>query len=138
MNFWYGSGVQKIANGDIVVSTATMRAYGINEQSGEYDLPDPAHEFLDSIPGGSRVAMSDVLTGVEFLYDGVLTMDPSVFVAAVGPGQIDAVVLVVEDGGDTTSSLIMHITDMGGLPVFPNGTNVDLIWNTGLDGVGRI
>jgi hypothetical protein len=138
MNFWYGYGVEDIANGAIVLPTAVVRAYGIDEQTGNYDTPDAAHRYLDSIPGGARIAMSEPLENVLFIYDGVLTIDPSVFESVTGPGQIDAVVIVVEDGGDTTSSLILHIDDMGGLPILPNGTNVDLIWNTGPDGVARI
>jgi hypothetical protein len=138
MNFWYPKAVKNIGNGDLVLPNETCVAYLVNEQPGFY-IPDiEVDEYLDDVPIDARIAVTDTLTGVVFDDDGVLRIDQSMFESVTGTGQGDAVLVVAAIGTDATSPLVIHLDDLGGVPVYPTGTDVDMVFNQGADGVGRI
>jgi hypothetical protein len=140
-NFFYAHAVTEHVLGNLSWSASMVaRAVGVNEDIGRHTPDQMAHAFLSDIDVADQVAISPPLENKEALLDGVFAADPSFFEAVpAGDGVvISAVVIYYEIGDPTTSPMLIHITDMAGLPAIPNGTNIDLAWNPGPDRIGRI
>lgn len=89
-----------------------------------------AHEFLDSIVVGDRVATSANLAGKTVSTAGVFDADDITFTAVSG-SQVTQVVIYKDTGTEGTSSLIVYYDTMTGLPVTPNGGDITIAWNAG-------
>ena len=83
-----------------------------------------AHEFLSEIPAGDRIATSSNLL-TKSITDGVFDSDSIVYTAVIGDPS-EALVLVQDSGLDTTSRLVAYIDTATGLPVTPDGTNINV------------
>jgi hypothetical protein len=107
----------------IDLSAVNVRAILID--TGAYTYDD-AHDFLDDIPAGARIAVSGNLTGKVFGDDGSFDSDDPTF-AAVAGASIEAIVLYVHTGTESTSRLIMfQDTGVTGLPLTPDGSDVQI------------
>jgi hypothetical protein len=107
----------------IDLSAANVRAILID--TGAYTYDD-AHDFLDDIPAGARIAVSGNLTGKTFGDDGSFDSDDPTFTAVSG-ASIEAIVLYVHTGTESTSRLIMYQdTGVTGLPLTPDGSDVQI------------
>lgn len=135
----YAKGIRHLLT-DVAWESAVLKAVAVDIQGGNYSVDLVVHEFLNAIDSVDRVATSAALTGALVNDDGVLVLDPDVLTAVTGGVGVlvGAVIIYAEVGGDTTSPLLLYLDEMSGLPFDPNGTNLDLIWNTGPDGVARI
>lgn len=94
-----------------------------------------AHEFLTSVPGGARVAVSGALTGKDAT-DGVFDAAEVTYAGLTG-NSVEAVLLYQHTGSDATSRLILWI-DEGTFPIVPNGGDQTLVWSTGPNKIFRI
>ena len=89
-----------------------------------------AHEFLSDVPGAARVATSGNLASKTFT-NGVFDAADFTFSSVTGD-QSEALVLYVDTGVEGTSRLIAFIdTFSSGMPVTPNGGNIDVAWDNG-------
>jgi hypothetical protein len=84
------------------------------------------HEFYSSVSGvvgtPQTIANSTVTNG---LFDGDNVSFPSVTGAS-----IEALLIYIDTGSAATSRLVAWIdTSVTGLPVTPNGGNIDIAWN---------
>lgn len=87
---------------------------------------DDAHDFLDDIPSCARIAVSGNLTGKAFGDDGSFDSDDPTFTGVSG-ASIEAIVLYVHTGTDSTSRLIMYQdTGVTGLPLTTDGSDVQI------------
>lgn len=123
-NALYPKGREGFLVGDISWTTDTVKAVLVD--TGLYSF-NAAHDNLDDIPSGARVATSAALTG-KTATDGVADAD-DLALAAVTGSTVEAVVLYVEAGTEATSRLIAYIDTATGLPVTPNGGTVNVIWD---------
>lgn len=140
-NFAFATAMQRFARAQINWETITARALLVNEVEGHYTPDAFADEYVSDIPAGDRIAISNPLTDLAVDLDGVLRAGTGTFFESVaaGPDRFgSAVVIYAEVGGESTSYLILHLSEMSGLPMEPNGTNFDIVWNTGPDGIYRI
>jgi hypothetical protein len=85
-----------------------------------------AHEFYSSVSGvvgtPQTIANTTVTTG---LFDG----DNVTFTAVTG-NSAEALLIFIDTGTAGTSRLVAWIdTSVTGLPVTPNGGNIDITWN---------
>jgi hypothetical protein len=85
-----------------------------------------AHEFYSSVSGvvgtPQTIANTTVTTG---LFDG----DNVTFTAVTG-NSAEALLIYIDTGTAGTSRLVAWIdTSVTGLPVTPNGGNIDITWN---------
>lgn len=107
----------------IDLSAVSVRAILVDTAAYTYD---DAHDFLDDIPAGARIAVSGNLTGKSFGDDGSFDSDDPVFTGVSG-ASIEAIVLYVHTGTESTSRLIMHQdTGVDGLPLSPDGSDVQI------------
>lgn len=123
-NALYPKGREGFLAGDISWRDDTVKAVLVD--TGLYSF-NAAHDNLDDIPSGARVATSGALTG-KSVTDGVADAD-DLALAAVTGATVEAVVLYVQGGTEATSRLIAYIDTATGLPVTPNGGTVNVIWD---------
>jgi predicted aspartyl protease len=84
------------------------------------------HEFLTSLTG--RVGTDQTL-GSKTFTDGTFDAANSVFPAVTG-ATVEALVIYIDTGTAGTSRLVAYIdTGVTGLPVTPNGGDINVNWN---------
>jgi hypothetical protein len=85
-----------------------------------------AHDNLDDIPSGARVSVSGNLSGKVFGNDASFDSDDVVFAGVTGD-QLEAIVLYLHTGTESTSKLIAFFdTGITGMPLTPDGNNVQV------------
>jgi hypothetical protein len=94
-----------------------------------------AHDFLDDVIAGARVAVSGNLTG-KSVTNGVFDCDDITWTSVTGD-QAEALIIYIHTGVEGTSRLVAFIdTGQTGLPVTPNGGNITYQVNaSGLFGI---
>lgn len=103
-----------------------------NVKAALIDLADytysTAHDFLDDVAGAAIVATTSNLAS-KTITDGVFdSADPS-FSSVTGDIS-EAVILYIDTGTAATSRLVAYFdTGVTGLPVTPNGGNINLTVN---------
>ena len=110
---------------------------GVNLSSGDIkavlvDLADytysTAHEFLSDVALAGRVATSPNLASKTFT-NGLFDAADVSFTAVTGD-QSEALILYIDTGTAGTSRLIAFFdTGVTGLPVTPNGGDINVTWN---------
>ena len=133
-NVLYDYGRQGFLDGSIDWDTDDIRAILIDTDDYTVDLE--SHDNLDDIPAGARVAVSGALTG-KTVTDGVADADDIMFIAVTGD-QSEALVLYKHTGVESTSRLIAYIDSATGLPVTPNGGDIEVKWADGDDKIFKL
>ncbi len=117
----------KAARGDSAANTdlndGTVKAALVDTGTYTYSA---AHEFYSDLSGvvgtPQTIANTTVTAGV---FDG----DDVTYTAVTG-NTVEAIVLYVDTGNAATSRLFAYIdTSVTGLPVTPNGGNIEIQWN---------
>lgn len=97
--------------------------------SGQYQ-PSINHATLLDVPASARVAVSGTLSG-RIVNSNVVDADDYLFTSVTGP-QVNAVILFVNSGTESTSHLICHLDSaVAGLPFSPSSSPVNLAWSNG-------
>lgn len=103
------------------LSSADIRAIIVDSADYTYSA---AHDFLDDVPGGARVAVSSALSS-KTTTGGVFDAADVTYSSVTGD-SVEAVVLYHHTGTDATSELIAYID---GISVTPNGGNIVVQWD---------
>ena len=125
-NELYDKGREGFLDGSIDWDTDDIRCILVDVADYTVDLA--AHDNLDDIPSGARVATSDALTG-KTVVAGVADADDVTFSAVTGDPS-EALVIYKHTGTESTSRLIAYIDDATGLPVTPNGGDITIQWDS--------
>lgn len=89
-----------------------------------------AHNFLDDVAAGARVAVSGAMTG-KSITNGIFDA-ANVTWSSVTGDQSEAIIIYYHTGVESTSSLIAFIdTGVTGFPVTPNGGDITCQWDDG-------
>ena len=126
-NVMYPKAKQGFIGGDLALDSDNIKAVLVDTATYTYSA---AHEFLSSIPIGERVATSANLTS-KTIVDGVFDSDDILYTAVTGDPS-EALVMYQDSGVEGTSRLIIYIDTATGLPVTPDGTNI----NVSIDAAG--
>lgn len=87
-----------------------------------------AHDFLDDVAAGSRVATSGALQNTT-VTNGTFDAD-DITLSSVSGDQSEALIIYIHTGNEATSRLVAYIdTGVTGLPITPNGGNINIAWN---------
>lgn len=87
-----------------------------------------AHDFLDDLPGGSRVGTDQTL-GSKTFTNGNFDAADATFPAVTGD-QCEALIIYIDTGSPATSRLVAYIdTGITGMPVIPNGGDINIVWD---------
>ncbi|WP_406325819.1 hypothetical protein OG784_12855 [Streptomyces sp. NBC_01617] len=117
----YPSFKQLLLSGGIDLTSADIRAIIVDSADYTYSA---AHDFLDDVPAGARVAVSGALAS-KTVTGGVFDA-ADVTYNSVSGDSVEAIVLYKHTGTETTSNLIAYID---GVSVTPNGGNITVTWN---------
>lgn len=133
-NIMYDKAYEAFGNAQINWLADTIKVVLVD--TGGYTLNAATHEFLSDIPSGARIATSAALTGKANVL-GVLDANDSSWPGVTGLSG-GAVVIFKDTGTAGTSRLIFYLDTASGLPVTPNGGDINIKWNDGTDKIGRL
>lgn len=90
-----------------------------------------AHDFLNDVIAGGRVATSSALTSPTFGTVSTGTFDAADVTLSSVTGDVSEALIIYEHSGtESTSDLILYLdTGITGIPVTPNGGNINIVWN---------
>lgn len=119
---WKQSILQFAANNNL--SSGTVNAALIDTGTYTYSA---AHQFWTSA-SGSAVGTPQVI-GSKTFTNGVFDGADVTFTAVTG-NSAEALIIYIDTGTAGTSPLVAFIdTGVTGLPVTPNGGNINVVWN---------
>ena len=95
-----------------------------------------AHEFLSDVAALSVVGAAVTLASKTSV-DGAARANSPTFATVTGP-TIEALIIYQDTGVSTTSRLICYIDNAVGLPITPNGGDIIVLWDTGVNGIFRL
>ena len=133
-NALYGKARQAFLDGDLDWSANTIKAVLVDV--ADYTVSIDTHEFLSDIPSGARVATSAAFASKTSTL-GVADAADISFTTVVGD-QSEALVIFADTGVVGTSRLIAYIDTATGLPVTPNGGNINVTWDNGANRIFKL
>lgn len=123
---WKEAIEQATANSSLAGS-GTTGVYVALVDTGTYTY-SAAHEFYSSV-AASQVGTEQELTSKTFT-NGVFDAADTTFSSVSGATAEALVIFVKNAGANTTWRLVAYIdTGVTGLPVTPNGGNINVVWN---------
>lgn len=122
----YPLGRDAFLSGDVDVTADTIKVVLVD--TGQYTYDD-AHDFLADVAAGARIATA-TLSNVS-VASGVLDADDVNFPSVSNANDGDALIIYKDTGNESTSQLLFYIDAGGGLPVEPNGSDINLAWDNG-------
>lgn len=132
-NAIYPKAKEAILRGLIDLSSSTVKAVLVD--TGEYTY-SAAHEFLTSLPALARISTTTM--GGKTVTDGVFDAADLVFTAVTG-ATCEALVLYKDTGTEGTSRLVAYFDSASsGLPVTPDGTDVNVVFDNGANKIFSI
>lgn len=93
-------------------------------------------DFLNDVPGGSRVKVSGSFVS-KTIAAGVADADDVTLTSVTGD-TIEALVIYAHSGTDSSSPLISYIELATGLPITPNGADILIQWDAGSNKIFKL
>lgn len=122
-NALYPKFKESLLQAGVSLATGTVKVALVDAGSYAYNA---AHQFLSSLTGVVGTAQT---IGSKTVTNGVFDGADVTFTSVTGVNA-EALVLYVDTGNAATSSLIAYIdTGVTGLPVTPNGGDINVTWN---------
>lgn len=104
--------------------------------TGAYSPNFTTHQYLSDIPTSARVTAGVLLTN-KTTTGGAADADDITFSTVSGP-SIEAIVLYKDTGTESTSNLIAWLDTATGLPITPNGGDIIVTWDNGVNKIFRL
>lgn len=124
-NVFYPEAKDAILSGSIDLLNDDIRVVLVDLADYTYNA---AHDFLDDVPVAARVSTSPALAN-KTVSAGVFDADDTTF-SAVSGDVSEALIVYKHTGVDGTAQLIAFLdTGVTGLPVTPNGGDINVAWN---------
>jgi hypothetical protein len=133
-NALYDKARQKFLEGSILYLTDTIKVLLVD--IGLYTVNLATHEFLSDIPAGARVGTAQTLAG-KTSAAGVADANDVTFNTVTG-SSVEALVLYKDTGVEATSPLIAYLDTATGLPITPNGGNINVVWDNGANKIFKL
>lgn len=114
---------QALLNGSVDLTTATVRAVLIDTGAYTYDS---AHDFYNDLTGVVGTESAPLTS--KTITNGVFDAADISFTAVTG-NTVEAIVLFVDTGNASTDRLICFLDQGVGLPVLPNGGDINVSWS---------
>jgi hypothetical protein len=143
----YGKGRNHFAFGDIIWKLAggsTIKATLIDAADYVLGANIDVHEYMntDTVPAAAKVGGPVTLTLIDAAL-GVCDAQDAVF--STVSGDQSEVIIIWKDGGGggtsasgTTDLLIAYIDNATGLPVTPNGGDINVAWDNGANKIFKL
>lgn len=104
--------------------------------TGNYTV-SAAHQFLSDIPANARIHDPTTLSG-KTATDGAADATDTLFTAVAAGTSIEAIVIYRESGAEGSNHLIAYIDTATGLPITPNGGDIIITWDNGVNKIFRV
>lgn len=127
----YDTGRQAFLAADIDWAADNIKVVAVD--TSDYTVDLETDEFLDDVPGGSRISTSGNLSG-KTVTAGIADAS-NVTLSSVTGDEISALVVYKDTGVEGTSPLIAYI-EAG--PVTPNGSNITITWDDGASKIFKL
>ena len=101
-----------------------------------YTPQTAVHQYLADIPVSARIAGPVTLTA-KATTGGAADAADCTF-ASVSGATINAIVIYKDTGTEATSPLIAYIDTATGLPITPNGGDIIVTWDNGVNKIFRV
>lgn len=135
-NALYDKGRQAFLSGDIDWLVDTIKVTLVDV--ADYTVSLTAHDFINDVPAGARVATGTLGTKtVDSPVGGVADAADVTFSAVTGDPS-EALVIWKDTGNEATSNLIAYIDTATGLPVTPNGGDIVVQWDNGTNRIFKL
>lgn len=122
-NSLYPKFKESLLQAGVNLSTGTVKVALVDTGTYTYSA---THQYLSSLTGVVGTAQT---LGTKTFTNGVFDATDAAFTAVTG-NTVEALVLYVDTGSAATSPLIAFIdTGVTGLPVTPNGGDINVTWN---------
>jgi hypothetical protein len=126
-NSLYSKGRESFLLGQILWGSDNIKVALVKIGGGHYVVNLATDQFLSIIAGGDIIATTANL-GTKTSALGVAGAANTVF-TAVGAGAAAGALVIYDDTGVAgTSRLIAYIDTAAGLPVTPNGSDINVAW----------
>lgn len=123
----YDKGRESFLKGEIAIASDNIKVALVKTGAGHYVVNLSTDQFLNIIAGADIIATTANLSS-KTTTAGVFSAANTVFAAVAAGPAAGAIVLYDDTGVSSTSRLIAYIDDYAGLPVTPNGSDIDLTW----------
>lgn len=132
-NALYDAGREAFLKGEISWDSDDIKVVLVDSDYTENLASD---QFLSDISVGDRVGTSPNLSG-KSTTAGVADAADVTF-SAVSGSQVVAMVIYKDTGNAATSPLIAFIDTATGFPLTPNGSDIEVQWDSGVNKIFKI
>lgn len=101
-----------------------------------YSINVTTDQYVSDIPTSYRVAGPVTLTA-KATTGGAADAADITFTSVSGP-SIEAIIIYMDTGTESTSPLIAYIDTATGLPITPNGGDIIVTWDNGVNKIFRV
>lgn len=101
-----------------------------------YSINATTDQYVSDIPTSYRVAGPVTLTA-KATTGGAADAADITFTSVSGP-SIEAIIIYKDTGTESTSPLIAYIDTATGLPITPNGGDIIVTWDNGVNKIFRV
>lgn len=101
-----------------------------------YTPQTAVHEYLADIPVSARIAGPVTLTA-KATTGGAADAADVTFTSVTG-NTINSIIIYSDSGTEATSPLIAYIDTATGLPITPNGGDIIVTWDNGVNKIFRV
>ena len=133
-NTLYDAARQRFLEAQLNWLTDTIKVILVD--TGAYTPQTAVHQYLADIPVSSRIAGPVTLTS-KTTTGGAADAADCTFTAVTGP-SIEAIVIYMDTGTEATSPLIAFIDTATGLPITPNGGDIIVTWDNGVNKIFKV
>lgn len=120
----YPKGGEKMLSGAINFSADTIKAVALPSSYGY----NAAHEFLADV--GTVIGAAQTMTS-KSITSGVFDAADVPLVALAAGGTLASILIYKDTGSAATSPVLLHLTDVPGLPLATNGAGITVRWSDG-------
>lgn len=133
-NALYDAGREGILDRTVDMTAATVKVALVKGYTFS-----AAHKFLSDLTGaGGTVVGTAVALASKTYAAGVLDAADVVFSAVPTDSSTAALVIYNDTGTSTTSRLVAFVDTATGLPVTPNGGDIDVAWDNGANKIFKL
>ncbi len=133
-NTLYDAARQRFLEAQINWLTDTMKVILVD--TGAYTPQTAVHAYLSDISSSARIAGPVTLTS-KTTTGGAADAADVTFTSVTGP-SIEAIVIYSDTGTESTSPLIAFIDTATGLPITPNGGDIIVTWDNGVNKIFKV
>ncbi len=133
-NTLYDFARQRFLEAQINWLTDTVKVLLVD--TGAYTPQTAVHQYLADISIAARIAGPVTLTS-KTTTGGAADGADVTFTSVTGP-SIEAIVIYIDTGTESTSPLVAFIDTATGLPITPNGGDIIVTWDNGVNKIFKV